>query len=123
MLRILLVDDQDNVRAAVSMMLRVKGFEVVGAASAQVGIKELETSNFDLAIVDIFLQGIMDGIEVIGALRERAPTLPIIAMSGVTVLNFPTHDPELSNVIFLPKPIRPNELINAIDAAIQSGPI
>jgi DNA-binding response OmpR family regulator len=111
------------VRAAVSMVLRVKGFEVVGAASAQVGIRELETSNFDLAIVDMFLQGIMDGIEVIRAFRGRAPTLPIIAISGVTVLDFPTDDPELSNVIFLPKPFRPNELINAIDAAIQSRPI
>jgi DNA-binding response OmpR family regulator len=55
MLRILVVDDQDNVRAFVSMMLRVQGFEVVGAATAQVGIRELDTSNFDLAIVDTFL--------------------------------------------------------------------
>jgi DNA-binding NtrC family response regulator len=123
MLRILVVDDQDNVRASVSMMLRLQGSEVVGAATAQIGMRELDTSNFDLAIVDIFLQGTMDGIEVIRAFRGRAPTLPIIAISGVTVLDFPSDDPELSNVIFLPKPIRPNELINAVDAAIQSRPI
>ena len=122
MLRILVVDDQDHVRASVSMMLRLQGSEVVGAASAQVGIRELEASHFDLAIVDIFLQGTMDGIEVIRAFRRRAPTMPIIAISGVTVLDFPTDDPELSNVIFLPKPIRPNELIYAIDSAIQSRP-
>jgi DNA-binding NtrC family response regulator len=123
MLRILVVDDQDNVRASVSMMLRLQGSELVGAATAQIGMRELDTSNFDLAIVDIFLQGTMDGIEVIRAFRGRAPTLPIIAISGVTVLDFPSDDPELSNVIFLPKPIRPNELINAVDAAIQSRPI
>jgi DNA-binding NtrC family response regulator len=123
MLRILVVDDQDNVRASVSMMLRLQGSELVGAATAQIGMRELDTSNFDLAIVDIFLQGTMDGIEVIRAFRGRAPTLPIIAISGVTVLDFPSDDPELANVIFLPKPIRPNELINAVDAAIQSRPI
>jgi FixJ family two-component response regulator len=48
--------------------------------------------------------------------------MPIIAISGVTVLDFATGDPELSIVIFLPKPIRPNELIYAIESAIQSRP-
>jgi DNA-binding response OmpR family regulator len=62
---ILVVDDKDDVRATIGMVLRLKGFEVVGAESGKVGIKEFENSKFNLVIVDIFLQGILDGIEVI----------------------------------------------------------
>jgi DNA-binding response OmpR family regulator len=116
--RILVIDDQSAVPRMISIVLRVNHFEVVEAASGSAGLKEFENSKFDLAIVDIFLQG-TSGFDVIATMRERVPDLPVIAISGMTVLDFVSAASGLSNVIGLRKPFRPNELARAIDAARQ----
>jgi DNA-binding response OmpR family regulator len=114
--RILVIDDQSGVRAMISIVLRVNQFDVVEAASGDAGLKAFENSSFDLAIVDIFLQG-TNGFDVIAIMRERVPDLPVVAMSGMTTLDFVSELPELANLISLQKPFRPNELIRAIEAA------
>ena len=114
--RILVIDDQSDVRAMIAIVLRVNHFEIVEAASGTAGLKEFENSKFDLAIVDIFLQG-TNGFDVIRMMRERIPNLPVVAISGMTTLDFVAASPELANVICLQKPFRPNELVRAIEAA------
>lgn len=116
MTRILVVDDQPDVRTMISIVLRVHHFEAVEAESAAAALKAFEDATFDLAIVDIFLQG-TNGFDLISILRERVPDLPIVAISGMTALDFVSASPELANVICLQKPFRPNELVQAIDAA------
>lgn len=118
--RILVIDDQADVRAVIILTLHVKGFEAVGVGTAAAGLKTFEDSQFDIAIVDIFLQG-TDGTDVIRALRDRAPDLPVVAISGVTPLDFLSGSPELNNVVCLQKPFRPTELLQAIAAARASA--
>ncbi len=118
--RILVIDDQADVRAMISIVLRVKHFEVVEAATAEAGLKEFGASRFDTAIVDIFLQG-ASGFDVIKMMRERVADLPVVAISGMTALDFVTASPELCNVICLQKPLRPNELVRAVEAALGAS--
>jgi DNA-binding response OmpR family regulator len=122
--RVLIIDDQADVRAAIAIGLRIKGFEVVGVESGPDGLKEFDSSKFELVIVDIFLKG-MNGTDVIRLLRERTPNLPIVAISGVTSLDFLTAYPDLPNVVCLQKPFRPNELMRAIQEAMgpDQGPM
>ena len=77
MSRILLIDDERDVRAMIAIVLRVNHFEVFEAASAAAGLKAFAESLFDVAIVDIFL-GESNGFDVIAAMRERAPRLPVV---------------------------------------------
>ena len=114
--RILVVDDQADVRRMISIVLRVNGFDVIEAASGAAGLKEFENSRFDLVIVDIFLQG-TNGLDVIRVMRERIPDLPVVAISGMTTLDAVSGSPDLSNIVCLQKPFRPNELVRAIEAA------
>jgi DNA-binding response OmpR family regulator len=116
--RILVIDDQSDVRAMISIVLRINHFDIVEAATGAAGLKEFENSRFDLVIVDIFLQG-MNGFDVITMMRERIPDLPVVAISGMTTLDFLSASPELSNVVCLQKPFRPNELVRAIEAAYR----
>jgi DNA-binding response OmpR family regulator len=102
----------------VSIVLRINHFEAVEAASAAAGLKEFESSKFDLAIVDIFLQG-TNGFEVILKMRERIPDFPIVAISGMTMLDFVNETPELANVVCLQKPFRPAELTLAVEVATR----
>jgi DNA-binding response OmpR family regulator len=116
--RVLVIDDQPDVRTMVSIVLRINHFEAVEAASASAGLQEFENSKFDLAIVDIFLQG-TNGFEVIMKMRERIPDFPIVAISGMTMLDFVNETPELANVVCLQKPFRPAELALALEVATR----
>ena len=114
--RVLVVDDQADVRAMISIVLRIHHFEIVEAESAASALERFGEANFDLAIVDIFLQG-ANGSELIAALRAGAPGLPIIAISGMTALDFLSETPGLSDIVCLQKPFRPTDLMRAIEAA------
>jgi DNA-binding response OmpR family regulator len=114
--RVLVVDDQADVRAMICIVLRVNHFEIVEAGSAAAALQAFEDSGFDLAIVDIFLQG-TNGFDLIRTMRERVPDLPVVAISGMTALDFLSESPELSNVVCLQKPFRPIELMRATEAA------
>jgi DNA-binding response OmpR family regulator len=113
--RVLIIDDQRDVRAMVAIVLRVNHFEVVEAASGAAGLKAFAEAPFDAAIVDFFL-GDTNGVEVMARLRERASGLPIVAISG-TALDFMDQSTDLPGVVRLQKPFRPNELLAALRSA------
>lgn len=120
--RVLVIDDQKDVRAMVAIVLRVNHFEVAEADSGAAGLKAFAETHFDAAIVDIFL-GDTSGADVIAILRERAPGLPVVAVSGMTALDFMEQSPHLANVVCLQKPFRPNDLLQALrkaQAAVSS---
>ena len=117
--RVLVIDDQSDVRTMISIVLRIHRFEIVEAATAEAALKAFEEASVDLAIVDIFLQG-SNGSDLIGKMRERVPDLPVVAISGMTALDFLSKSPELAGVVCLQKPFRPNDLMRAIDAAREA---
>jgi DNA-binding NtrC family response regulator len=117
--RILVIDDQKDVRAMICMVLRVNRFEVTEAESGAAGLKLFDESVFDVAVVDIFLAD-GNGFDVIAKMRESVPDLPVVAISGLASFNAASHSAELSNVVCLQKPFRPNDLIRAIESAKAS---
>ena len=118
--RVLVVDDQSDVRAMIAIVLRINQFEIVEAASAAAALMAFGQQSFDLAIVDIFLQN-TNGSDLIGSLREREPGLPVVAISGMTALDFLSESPDLSDVVCLQKPFRPNDLMRAVEMARVSA--
>ena len=114
--RVLIIDDQKDVRAMVAIVLRVNRYDVVEADSGAAGVKAFTETCFDAAIVDIFL-GDTSGVEVITTLRELAPSLPVVAVSGMTALDFMEQSSHLANVVCLQKPFRPNDLLQALRKA------
>ncbi|KJC39707.1 chemotaxis protein CheY [Bradyrhizobium sp. LTSP849] len=114
--RVLIVDDQKDVRAMVAIVLRVNHYDVVEAESGAAGLKAFGEETFDAAIVDIFLAD-TSGVDVMATIRERAPGFPIVAVSGMTALDFIGEAPGLADVICLQKPFRPNDLLQALRKA------
>jgi DNA-binding response OmpR family regulator len=121
MARILVIDDQNDVRAVICMVLRVNRFDVVEAATAAAGLKAFADERFDVVIVDILLEDAM-GLDVIATLRDRVPDVPIVAVSGLMSLDLDVQAAKLSNVVCLRKPFRPSELIRAVGAATAAMP-
>ena len=114
--RVLVIDDQKDVRAMVAIVLRVNHYDVVEAESGAAGLKAFGENAFDAAIVDIFLAD-TSGVDVMAAIRERFPAFPIVAVSGMTALDFVGEAPGLANVVCLQKPFRPNDLLGALRTA------
>jgi DNA-binding response OmpR family regulator len=114
--RIIVVDDQKDVRTMICMVLRVNHFDVVEAATADAGLQAFSEAHFDAAIVDIFLDD-SNGLELIARLREQVPDLPVIAVSGMAAFDSAEMSDDLARVVYLQKPFRPAELIRAVAAA------
>src|ERR1700733_8057062 len=96
--RILVIDDQKDVRAMVCMVLRLNRFEVSEADSAKAGLQAFSESGFDAAVVDIFLQDAC-GFDLITAMREQVPGFPVVAVSGMATLDQVAKSNELSGVV------------------------
>ncbi|MBR0966073.1 response regulator [Bradyrhizobium diazoefficiens] len=114
--RVLVIDDQKDVRAMVAIVLRVNHFEVVEADSGAAGLKAFGETTFDAAIVDIFLAD-TSGVEVMATIREQVPGFPIVAVSGMTPLDFMGEAPDLGGVVCLQKPFRPHDLLQSLRKA------
>ena len=86
MTRVLIVDDDPMVCAAIEIYLERHGFDVTVADGGEAGLRALEDAGFDLMLVDIFMPH-MRGFESIRIFHERAPTIPLIAMSGLSLIH------------------------------------
>ena len=128
MARVLIIDDDKSVCAAIEALLRHQDCVAILAESGSVGAKTFEDSQFDLVMVDIFMPG-MDGLETIKGFRERAPTVPIVAMSGFRFRNSCTAPApdflgmaiKLGATYCLQKPFGPRQLMAAINACLGEG--
>jgi CheY-like chemotaxis protein len=79
--RILLVDDNRMGLRARKVVLEELGYEVVAVCCAVEALQHFSTEAFDLVVTDYKMPR-LDGIELIARIRERAPILPIIMISG-----------------------------------------
>ncbi len=81
MARILIMDDEEQIRLMLRMSLEHDGHQVKDAPDGKVGLELCQEEPFDLVITDIVMPG-KDGIETIVELRRSFPKIKIIAMSG-----------------------------------------
>ena len=117
---ILLVEDEDAVRAVNGRALSARGYTVLEAAS---GVEALEIVDghegaIDLVVSDVVMPE-MDGPTLLGELRKRRPELKIIFVSGYAEDAFAKHLPEGETFSFLAKPFSLKQLVETVKGAIQ----
>jgi len=81
MTKILVIEDDDNVRELYGLLLETKGYSVLSAASGREGLALYDPDEIDLVLTDIFMDD-MDGYEVIDTLRHAFYDVKIIAVTG-----------------------------------------
>ena len=110
---------------AIEVCLQRQDMEVTIADGGEAGMRELASGGFDVMIVEIFMPD-MRGFESIRIFHERAPDIPLIAMSGYAFANADTSSPdflrmtlELGATCCLRKPFTPKALLAAVNDCLQ----
>jgi two-component system response regulator (stage 0 sporulation protein F) len=121
--RILVIDDDACVSAAIQAILDRRHCETMLASRAHAGIHAFQRTEFDVVIVDLFMPG-MSGLDTIARIRNES-TVPIIAMSGFRLRNSLESDQDLLGMAMLRgattclcKPFSPPQLVAAIDRSL-----
>ena len=108
--RILCADDDPRIRELNEIVLGRAGYEVVVASNADDALEVFSSGSFDLVITDLFYPE-SDDVAFIGKLREMAPTIPIILVSGN---HNPPPDVLKQTDAFVPKAYSLNALKDAV---------
>jgi DNA-binding NtrC family response regulator len=122
--RVLVVDDDRVVRGAIEVCLTRKGFEVAVADGGEAGMRALETADFDIMLIDVFMPH-MRGFESIRMFHDRKPDVPIIVMSGYAFANterapdFMRMTIELGAACCLRKPFTTDALLATVHQCIN----
>ena len=115
---VLLVDDEELVRAGTADMLADLGHSVLEASSASYALELLRTgAEPDLLVTDYLMPG-MTGAELAAAVRKLRPSLPILLVTGYANL----AGDQMANLPLLPKPFRQAELASRIADMFASAP-
>ena len=123
--RVLVVDDDPMVCVAIEVCLKRRGLEVTVADGGEAGMRALETSDFDVMLIDVFMPH-MRGFESIRMFHERRPDVPVVAMSGYAFANaerapdFLRMTIELGAACCLRKPFTQDALLTVVNQCITS---
>jgi DNA-binding response OmpR family regulator len=121
MAKILLMDDEDALRAIMVEVLTEEGHEVIESADGRIALDEEVVASVDLMITDIIMPDV-EGVEAIRSVVRIRPDLPIIAISGggrtVTVDFLPVAR-GLGAMDTLKKPFTPDELVERVEALLS----
>jgi len=110
--RVLIIDDNDDLRNSLKLCLEDEGFDVSTAANGMVAMQSLQQNPVDVVVTDLFMPD-KDGIETIAELRKRFPRCKIVAMSGWASIegsDYLSVAREIGAIRTLKKPFEPTEL-------------
>ncbi len=116
--RMLLVEDNEDVRDATAALLQTLGLHVTRANDAAQALRILidRAEAFDIVLSDVSMHGAMDGLALARTLRWRVPKLPVVLISGYTADNIDPLEFEV-----LPKPCPPEVLLQALRRALGTS--
>ena len=115
---ILIIDDEDSIRDALSGILSDEGFIPLAAASAEEGFAILEQQDVHLILLDIWMPG-MDGIEALKKIREDGSELPVIMISGHGTIETAVQTTRIGAFDFIEKPLSYDKVILAINQGLR----
>jgi DNA-binding NtrC family response regulator len=116
--RVLVVEDHENERRAVSQILKAEGFTVFGAENADKAIGYLE-ENIDVVLSDLQM-GDVSGLDLLQLWKKRKPETQFILITGHSSINSAVEAIKAGAYDYVTKPVNPDELILLIRRAIES---
>lgn len=117
--KILVVDDQRNMRTTLAMMLRGSGHEVDEAADGGTGRESGARGAYDVVITDLRM-GACDGIEVLRVIKEAQPMTEVIVMTAYGTIESAVEAMRVGAFDYIQKPFSEQELLVKVERALES---
>lgn len=121
-MHVLIVDDEEEFLSLIRKRLEHRDIKVTTASNATDGVKlvDKDPAAYDVVVMDVRMPG-MDGLEGLHRMKQTAPRLPVILLTGHASLNVAVNGMELGAFDYLLKPIAINELIMKLEDAARAG--
>jgi putative two-component system response regulator len=116
--RVLVIDDEESLRVALSRFLRSRGYEVTAVSSAFDALAALDRDHCDLALCDVRMPG-MTGMELLPVALEKDPELAIVMLTAVNDAPTATEAIARGASDYLVKPIELADLQAAVERALH----
>lgn len=115
--RILIAEDDDNIRNLLGSYLSVSGYEIDAVSDGRAALARLERAQYDMAVLDIMLPGV-DGLEICRSVRERQP-MPVLLLTALgeepdRIAGFRAGADD-----YVVKPFSPRELVARVQAILR----
>lgn len=115
--RVLIVDDESNIRRSFSALMRDEGIESEDVGTGEDALKTLERRVFELVLLDLHLPGI-SGLECLRTMKAAHNPAEVLVISGQADIPMALEAVRLGAVDFLEKPVAPEKLIASVKAAL-----
>ena len=119
--KVLLVDDDENVRFGLGELLESSGFEITTAASVPEALKLIISETYDVLLSDLHMPGAGDGLTVVSAMRHANPRAVTLLLTAYPEMGAATHAILLQADQILVKPMKLPTLVEVIKQRLASG--
>ncbi len=117
MTNVLVVDDQEQFLDLLTPMLKAKGYKPTAVQSAEAALESLNSKACDVVLADIWMNP-MDGMQLLGQVREQHPTLPVIMMTGNGTVETALEALQVGAFDYLTKPFGMADMCDSIEKAL-----
>ncbi|SDN79855.1 two-component system, NtrC family, nitrogen regulation response regulator NtrX [Desulfonauticus submarinus] len=114
--RILIIDDEEDIRFSLKGILEDEGYEVIEVPSGEEGLELI--FKVDLVFLDIWLPGI-DGIEVLKKIHEVLPDLPVVMISGHGTIETAVQAIKIGAYDFIEKPLSLEKVLLVVEKGLE----
>jgi DNA-binding NtrC family response regulator len=111
--RILLVDDEKNIRLTLTQSLQPLGLETESAVNGEEALAQLQQKEFGLILLDLKMPG-MDGMEVLRRVSETRPDIRVIIITAHGTVESAVEAMKLGAVDFIQKPFPPEKILELV---------
>ncbi len=119
--KILVVDDEDNIRRSLKMILEYEGYHFLEAADGEAALSLIEeTIDLELVLLDIKMPG-RDGLDILGEIKKRPYAPEVIMISGQGTIQTAVEATKLGAFEFLEKPLHRDRVLLSIRNALNQS--
>ena len=116
--RLLIVDDEENLRTSLCQAFRMEGYEVTGAADAQEALALIQEANFDVLLSDLMMPG-LDGLSLLEKARVLMPEAVIILMTGQATVESAIRALKGGAYDYILKPFKLEEIFHVVGRGLE----
>ena len=123
MARILVIDDEDGVRAFLRSALERAGYEVLEAKNGEAGLVTLRSEDVDVVITDLIMP-VSDGLEITRHVKDHSPYTKLIAISGGghrMAMDFLPAAEKFGADRCFAKPFKPQDVVAAVEELLDAS--